>query len=138
MLATIILFISDLPMSKYNNIWNSDEIFAIELITGFVLSIIYYVGFIDLRTEKEQVYPYVMAGTYAAITIALPSFGSGNMIRLFAGLNDDAGFVLASIAGQLAGTLGGSMMYKYLFCDNKNIERKERAVNENDTKKMEF
>ena len=135
-LATILLFICGLPMSKYLNTWENDEVFGIEFIYSIMLGIVYYVAILDIRVENENIYPFVIASFHATLAIAFPQFGGGNMLRLFAGLNSDVGFVLSSIAGQLLGITIGAVFYKFMLCDNKTIEEKEKAVNEHETKNM--
>ena len=138
MFATIFLYISDLPMSHYENKWQNDEVFCIELFCGFFVSLAYYLTVIDMRSQHEFIYPFVMACMYSAIAVALPSFCAGNIIRLFTGLNTDVAFILSSVAGQLIGTLGGALFYKFALCENEEMQSMVRAVNENETKGMDF
>ena len=101
-----------------------------------MLSIVYYIAIIDIRLENEDIFPFMIAAYNATLAVAFPSFGGGNMLRLFAGLNDDVGFVLCSIAGQLVGIFLGAAIYKFVLCDNEAMEKKEKAVNEHQTKQM--
>ena len=135
-LATILLFICGLPMSTYTNNWANEEVFAIEFIFTIMLGFIFYVAIIDIRVENENIFPFVIASYNAILAIAFPGFGGGNMLRLFAGLNKDVGFVLCSIAGQILGTTLGALLYKFVFCDNSKMEEKEKAVNAHQTKQM--
>ena len=138
LLSTLLLFITDLPMSKYHNNWGNGEIFFIELIIGIAVALVYYIAVIDVSMKTEYSYPYMISCIYAGITLAFPEFCSGNFLRLFTGLNTDVGFILCSVGGQLLGNLAGALAYKFLFCRNKEFKSKEDAVNENETKKMEF
>lgn len=134
--ATILLFVSDLPMAKYTNVWENDEIFAMELFMSFFISIVFFSSTVDSSQEKTFVYPFTVAGIYTAMVLALPNFGNGNMLRLFTGLNDDVGFVLCSIAGQIIGTLGGAFFYKFLLCNNNKRDQQEQEVSENQNKTL--
>lgn len=124
-------------MSHYTNIWSNDEVFAIELFMSFFIAIVFFSATVDLSQEKTFIYPFSIAGIYAAMVLALPTFGNGNMIRLFVGLNDDVGFVLCSIAGQIVGTLGGAFFYKFVLCNNKKRELQEQEINEEQNKTLE-
>ena len=123
-------------MSYYHNIWENEEVFGIEFIYSILLGFVFYVAIIDIRVEGENIFPFVIASFNAVLAIAFPSFGGGNMLRLFAGLNKDVGFVLCSVAGQVLGITFGALLYRFVFCDNDNMERKEKAVNAHETKQM--
>lgn len=123
-------------MSTYRNNWSNDEVFGIEFLFSILLSVVYYIAIIDIRLEKEEIFPFLIASYNAVLAIAFPSFSGGNMLKLFAGLNKDVGFVLCSIGGQVLGILLGAALYRFFLCDNEAMEKKERAVNAHETKQM--
>ena len=123
-------------MSKYKNTWQNDEVFGIEFIFSITLGIVYYISIIDIRVENENIFPFTIAAYQATLAVAFPNFAGGNMLRLFAGLNKDVGFVLCSIAGQILGITLGAVLYRFFLCDNESVEKKEKAVNAYETKQM--
>jgi hypothetical protein len=97
---------------------------------------VYHIAIIDIRLEKEEIFPFLIASFNSVLAIAFPDFCGGNMLKIFSGLNKDVGFVMCSIAGQILGIMIGAVLYRYFLCDNAAMEKKEKAVNAHETKQM--
>ena len=136
--ASLLMIAADLQLPKYENPYTFGGLFLLEFFAAFILTLVYYCLFVDLRNSKEKGGVFAVASMFGAIAVSFPSLCNGNVLKMFAGMNEDLELVGATFLGQVFGSLFAGVFYKFVICENQSLKMKEIDVTDNNDVNINF
>ena len=136
--ATLFLIALGHPLPKYTNYYSFTGLTAIEFLASFIITLSYYCLFIDMRNNKEKSKIFAVAAIYGGVSLAFPNLSNGNVLKVFAGLNDDLELVFGTLLGNLFGSLFAGVLYKFFICENQSLKMKEIDITDNNDVNINF
>ncbi len=131
-LGTLLLLATGYNLSVYETEEDFMSVLIIELFAAFCITLVYYIMFLSVAEQQETNGVFAVAAIYAAFAISFPNLPAGNFLKVMAGLNGDINLALGSLIGQLIGSIGGSLLYKFVLCENGNLKMKEIDLSNDD------